>query len=133
MLVIHGHQFDYVTKHAKIVSMLGSVMYSWIISLNLFVDRVRRWFGFHKHWSLSSYIKKTVKNAVSFVFGFEKALSTYAEGKNYNSVMCGHIHTSAIKNIGKIKYYNCGDWVESCTAIVETYEGEMKIIKWWDI
>lgn len=132
LLIIHGHQFDYVTKYAKWLSVLGSLAYSVLVSLNLILDNIRHKMKFKKHWSLSSYVKKNIKNAVAFIFNFERALSTFAKTHKYDGVICGHIHTPTIKKIDNIYYLNTGDWVESCTAIMENYNGEIQLINFWN-
>jgi UDP-2,3-diacylglucosamine pyrophosphatase LpxH len=80
-------------------------------------------------WSLSAYVKSEVKNIVSFISGFEEAVVRYAQDFNVDGVLCGHIHTAAIREIQGIAYYNAGDWVESCTAIVEHYDGSMELLR----
>jgi UDP-2,3-diacylglucosamine pyrophosphatase LpxH len=86
-------------------------------------------FGY-QYWSLSHYLKKRVKKAVDFIYKFEDTLSSYAKSKNYDGVICGHIHVAEIRQLNGLEYMNSGDWVESCTALVETLEGEWKIIRW---
>lgn len=132
LLVIHGHQFDCVTKNAKWLSIFGSVAYSILVSMNLAIDGIRKRLGLQKHWSLSSYVKKNIKNAISFIFNFEKALSTYAQSNEYDGVICGHIHTAAIKQVGGTMYYNTGDWVESCTALIEDFDGTLYLVNAWN-
>ena len=131
ILILHGHQFDYIIINAKWIAYLGSLAYNLIISMNLFVDKIRRMFGFHRHWSLSSYIKKRVKNAASFIFSFEDTVSKYAKKGGFDGVLAGHIHTPCIKNINGIEYYNSGDWVESCSALVEDCNGKIHMINGW--
>ena len=69
-----------------------------------------------------------VKNVVSFIGQFEESVVRYAKDYDVDGVLCGHIHTSSVRNIGGIEYFNTGDWVESCTAIVEHYDGTMELI-----
>ena len=82
------------------------------------------------YWSLSAYLKSNVKGAVNFIFDFEETLSKYCKSKDYDGVICGHIHTATIKDIDSIAYMNSGDWVESCTALVEHTNGGWEIIHW---
>ncbi|MGB7654271.1 MAG: UDP-2,3-diacylglucosamine diphosphatase, partial [Novosphingobium sp.] len=79
---------------------------------------------------LSSYLKKRVKNAVAFVGEFEEAVAHAARERGVDGVVCGHIHCAEIRQIGDITYYNDGDWVESCTALVEAHDGAMALIDW---
>ena len=77
---------------------------------------------------LARYVKAEVKNVVSFISGFEEAVVRYARDFDVDGVLCGHIHTAAIREIQGVAYYNAGDWVESCTAIVESYDGSMELL-----
>jgi UDP-2,3-diacylglucosamine pyrophosphatase LpxH len=129
-LVVHGDMFDgLMQKDLKWIMHVGDIAYNLLIWLNIKLNAVRGWFGMD-YWSLSKYLKSKTKEAVSFVDGFEEKLASYADQKGYAGVICGHIHCAAIKNINGIEYLNTGDWVESCTAIVETYDGEFKLIDW---
>lgn len=127
-LVVHGDMFDgLMQKDLKWLMHVGDVAYSFLIWLNLKFNAVRGWLGLD-YWSLSKYLKHKTKEAVSFIDGFEDKLATYAKDKGYDGVICGHIHSAAIKIINGVEYLNTGDWVESCTAIVETHDGEFKLI-----
>lgn len=129
-LVVHGDMFDgLMQKDWKWLMHVGDVAYNLLIWLNIKFNTVRGWFGMD-YWSLSKYLKSKTKEAVSFVDGFEEKLAAYADQKGYAGVICGHIHSAAIKNINGIEYLNTGDWVESCTAIVETHDGQFKLIDW---
>jgi len=128
-LVTHGDLFDGITRLAPWLAFLGDKAYDFILSLNNKFNWLRHRMGFG-YWSLSKYLKTKTKEAVSFVDGFEEKLAAYADQKGYAGVICGHIHSAAIKNINGIEYLNTGDWVESCTAIVETHDGEFKLIDW---
>lgn len=128
-LVIHGDLFDGVHKVAKWLSYLGDSAYSILLFLNKYFNKIRQYFGIG-YWSLSAYLKANVKGAVNFIFDFEKTLSDYCNAKGYDGVICGHIHTAAIKKIDNIEYMNSGDWVESCTALVENEDGSWEIIQW---
>ena len=127
ILVIHGHELDTVVQNVKWLAFAGDVGYQFLLSLNPLINFVRRRFG-HGYWSLSAYAKRRVKDAVSFIGKFEAAIAHYAERAHVESVLCGHIHSAAIREIGKITYYNCGDWVESCTALVEEKDGSISIV-----
>jgi UDP-2,3-diacylglucosamine pyrophosphatase LpxH len=128
-LVTHGDLFDTVTRVHRWISFLGDRAYDYLLRMNGAVNACRRFFGL-RYWSLSHYLKTKVKKAVDFIFEFELTLSRYAKSKNYDGVICGHIHVAEIKNLDGIVYMNSGDWVESCTALVETHDGEWKIIHW---
>jgi UDP-2,3-diacylglucosamine pyrophosphatase LpxH len=130
--VTHGDFFDSITMTKKWLAILGDYGYDLLLHLNSILNFLRRKIGIQKYWSLSKYVKDSVKSSISFINDFEIVLSNHARNKGYDGIICGHIHKAEIRNINSIEYLNCGDWVESCTAIVETYEGEFKIINWLD-
>jgi len=127
MLVIHGHELDTVVQNAKWLAFLGDVGYQFLLSLNPAINFFRRRFGLG-YWSLSAYAKKRVKDAVNFIGEFEKAIVRYADKFSVDAVLCGHIHSAAVRKIGEIDYYNCGDRVESCTALVEHYDSKLELV-----
>lgn len=126
-LVVHGDMFDAVTMTKKWVAHLGDRCYLLLLRLNRPINTIRRWFGKYHYWSLSKIVKQSVKQAVSFITDYEDVLSSHANEKGYDGVICGHIHHAEIKVINDIEYLNCGDWVESCTAIIEHYDGRFEI------
>lgn len=130
--ITHGDFFDSITITKKWLAILGDYGYDLLLHLNALLNFLRRKIGIQKYWSLSKYVKDSVKSSVSFINDFETVLSTHAKNKGYDGIICGHIHKAEIRNINGVEYLNCGDWVESCTAIVETYDGEFKIINWLD-
>lgn len=129
LLVIHGDQFDGVTTCHKWIAHLGDKGYDFLIFLNRHYNRFRASFGYG-YWSLSKFIKHKVKSAVSFIFEFEKAVAIECEKRGFDGVICGHIHHAEIKPLNKVTYHNCGDWVESCTALAEDENGNISIINW---
>lgn len=130
--ITHGDFFDSITMTKKWLAILGDYGYDLLLYLNAILNFIRNKIGIKKYWSLSKYVKDSVKSSVSFISDFESVLSTHAKNKGYDGIICGHIHKAEIRDIDGIEYLNCGDWVESCTAIVETLEGEFKIINWSD-
>lgn len=132
LLVMHGDQFDVVVRHARWLAFLGDHAYNLALALNTVVGKVRRKLGF-EYWSLSAWAKLKVKNAVSFIGAFEQALLTEAKRVGADGVICGHIHHAAIRDDLGIRYINTGDWVESCTAIVEHHDGRIEMIRWADV
>jgi UDP-2,3-diacylglucosamine pyrophosphatase LpxH len=127
ILIIHGHELDTVVQNVKWLAFAGDVGYQFLLSLNPLINFIRRRFGLG-YWSLSAYAKERVKDAVSFIGKFEAAVAHYAERYRVDAVLCGHIHSAAIRQIGTITYYNCGDWVESCSALVEDYTGLISMV-----
>lgn len=128
-LVLHGDKFDGVVCFAPWLAKLGDSAYEVSMSLNASVNRVRRFFRL-PYWSLSAYLKFKVKKAVEFVSRFEDAVVREARVQNCQGVICGHIHTPDDRVIDGIHYLNDGDWVESCTALVENFDGRFEIIHW---
>jgi UDP-2,3-diacylglucosamine pyrophosphatase LpxH len=128
-LVIHGDLFDVVISHARWLALLGNHAYDLAIWLNTYFNAVRRFFGL-TYWSLSQWAKLKVKNAINFIGEYERTLAAEAQRRGVNGVICGHIHHAVIRTASHFRYMNCGDWVESCTAIVEHFDGAFKIVKW---
>lgn len=131
-LVLHGDQFDGVVQCAKWLAYVGDYLYELTLKLNRGFNWVRRKIGL-PYWSLSQYLKHKIKNAVSYISAFEEAVAREARLRNLDGVVCGHIHRPEIREIDGVLYCNDGDWVESLSALVETHDGELKIITWHDI
>ena len=129
LLVIHGDQYDSVMMYSKWLAFLGDYAYELLLRLNQPINKIRYWLGL-SHWSLSAYLKLKVKNAVNFISDFEEIVANDARDKNVDGVVCGHIHHAEIRDINGITYYNDGDWVESCTALVEHSDGKLEILNW---
>ena len=129
LLVMHGDEFDVIVKHSKIFAKLGSVAYDKLLGLNYYVNAIRRMFG-HSYWSLAAYLKHRVKNAVDYIGSFESALANLAEDRGVDGVVCGHIHHAEMREIENILYCNDGDWVESCTALLEHKDGKLELVHW---
>jgi len=128
-LVTHGDQFDIVMKNAEWLAHLGSWAYDVSISISVMLNKIRNLLGL-SHWSLSSYLKYKVKESVNFIGDYEETLTKYVKNKGLNGIICGHIHHANIRDIDDVRYMNCGDWVESCTALVEHHNGTFEIIRW---
>ena len=128
-LVLHGDEFDGVIRHARWLSKLGAWAYSGTLRLNRAVNRVRRWLN-QPYWSVSAYLKQRTKRAVQFIANFEHAVAERARTQDVDGVVCGHIHQPALRTINGIQYVNTGDWVESCTALVEHHDGRLEIVRW---
>ena len=128
-LVTHGDLFDGITRLAPWIAFLGDKAYDIVLTLNSKFNWIRRRMGF-EYFSLSKYLKYKVKKAVDFVFKFEENLANYCKKRGFDGVICGHIHHAEIKEINGVTYMNDGDWVESCTALVEHWDGKWEIITW---
>ena len=127
--VIHGDAFDSIVCNKKWLAMLGDVAYETLLKANTVFNRMRKLFGM-RYWSLSAYVKFKVKRAVAFIDDFETTLARECQKRGYQGVVCGHIHHPELTMIDGIRYGNSGDWVESCSALVEEADGTLKIIQW---
>ncbi|QBZ83632.1 UDP-2,3-diacylglucosamine hydrolase [Hydrogenovibrio crunogenus] len=132
ILVIHGDKYDSVIQTQKWLAVIGDWGYESLVVLNRYFNRIRHKCGLG-YWSLSAFIKQKVKSAVSFITAYEEVVVQDCKKRGYKGVICGHIHHPEIRDIEGIEYLNCGDWVESCTAIVETQDGDMKLLQWVEI
>jgi UDP-2,3-diacylglucosamine pyrophosphatase LpxH len=128
-LVMHGDEFDGVVQHAKWLAFVGDWGYRLLLAANTFLNRGLHRFGFG-YWSLSAYVKVKVKNALQFIEDFETAVAAEARRRGVQGVICGHIHKAEMREIDGIAYINDGDWVESCTAVVEHHDGRFEIVDW---
>ncbi|HSK41679.1 MAG TPA: UDP-2,3-diacylglucosamine diphosphatase [Arenibaculum sp.] len=128
-LVIHGDRFDAVVKYAKWLAHIGDKAYGILLEFNTWFNYVRRKLGF-TYWSLSAYLKHKVKNAVEYIGSYETVLAEEARRREVDGVICGHIHSAEMREMEGVLYCNDGDWVESCTALVEHATGELEIIDW---
>lgn len=128
-LITHGDFFDSVTMNNKWLTHLGDVGYEMLLHLNKQINKIRRLLRINRYFSLSKYVKDNIKKSVSFITGFEEILATHAKKMGYDGVICGHIHKAENKIINGIIYLNCGDWVENCTAIAETMDGQWQILQ----
>jgi len=130
-LLIHGDQFDQVTRHHRWLAVLGDIGYNLLVRVNGWLSWWRRQLGRPGYWSLAGYAKLRVKRAVSFIFDFEDAVIHAARERGLDGVICGHIHCATIKEMDGLAYINCGDWVDSCTAVVEHSNGRMELLHAW--
>lgn len=129
LLVIHGDQFDSVVRCSKMMAIIGSRLYEFLLSANILINYLRRRIGL-SYWSLAGMLKRRVKKAVNYISNFEMALVYAAEKHKVDGLVSGHIHHAEISIINDLIYCNCGDWVESCTALVEKKDGSLELINW---
>jgi UDP-2,3-diacylglucosamine pyrophosphatase LpxH len=128
-LIMHGDEFDGVIRYAKFLAHLGDRAYDWALTLNRVFNDVRRRLGY-PYWSLSQWLKRQVKEAVKAIDRFEVALATEAKRRGLDGVVCGHIHHAEMRSVHGVLYMNDGDWVESCTALVEHADGRFELLDW---
>ncbi len=127
--ITHGDQYDQVTRCHRWVSVMGDVAYSMLVNVNRMLSLSRRKLGIGGHWSLADYAKRNVLKAVAYIGDFEKVTAHAAAKQDLDGVVCGHIHTPAMKVLDGIHYFNCGDWVDSCTALVEHRDGQLELVR----
>lgn len=129
LLIVHGDEFDSVVTCHPWLAKLGNHAYDWLLASNRWLNIVRRRCGMG-YWSLAGFLKYKVKNAVNYIGGFEEAVAREARRRSVDGVVCGHIHRAEIRDIDGIAYHNCGDWVESNTALVERFDGSIELVHW---
>jgi len=129
-LLVHGDEFDQVTRYHRWVAVLGDMSYTLLVRLNIILSWVRRRLGWAGYWSLAGYAKRRVKTALQFIFDFEESVIHAARDRKLDGVICGHIHWAAIREVDGLTYVNCGDWVDSCTGIVEHLDGRLELVTW---
>ena len=132
LLVLHGDEFDAVMIAHRWLAVIGDQAYDLLMRFNYVVNRIRAAMG-KPYWSLSKHAKHKVKNAVEFIGQFEQVVAHEASKRDVDGVVCGHIHTAEMRDIAGVDYYNDGDWVEGCTALVEHFDGRMEILHWADV
>jgi UDP-2,3-diacylglucosamine pyrophosphatase LpxH len=120
-----------VVRTAKWLALLGDRGYELALWLNNPLNWARRHLGLG-YWSLSACLKNRVKKAMAFIGAFEEAVAAEARRRAADGIICGHIHHAADRLFEGVHYLNCGDWVESCTAIVESHAGDLQVIHWAD-
>lgn len=129
LLVTHGDAFDVITRYHRWIAQVGDTAYNLTMALNHGFNRARRVLGM-RYWSLSAFAKNSVKNAVNIVSKFEESVAHECRRRGLDGVVCGHIHHAEIRDIQGVQYLNSGDWVESCTALAEDFNGRVQIIRW---
>lgn len=129
-LVLHGDEFDVVTRYHRWLALLGDHSYAFLVRLNIWLSWLRRRLGITGYWSLAGYAKRKVKSALSFICDFEESVARNVRDRGLDGAICGHIHAATIKSVDGFTYVNCGDWVDSCTAILEHHDGRMELVQW---
>lgn len=132
LLVIHGDFFDVITRYHRWIALAGDAIYEGTMHFNYWFNRARAVLGM-RYWSLSAFAKQHVKTAVSVISTFEESLARECRRRELDGVVCGHIHHAEARDIEGVTYYNCGDWVESCTALAEDYNGRIHVVRWVEL
>lgn len=131
LLVTHGDEFDSLIRCSGLMNLLGNVGYDFLMWLNKAHNKLRSMFGL-PYWSLASYLKHRVKNAREYIERFESAVAREAKSKDVDGLVCGHLHRAELSCIDGVLYCNDGDWVESCTSLVEHHDGKLQLLHWAD-
>jgi UDP-2,3-diacylglucosamine pyrophosphatase LpxH len=129
-LLVHGDAFDPVSHCSRFIATVGDIAYTVLLRLNRHLAWWRHRFGASGYWSLSNYVKQRIKRAADYISDYEAAVVKAARARGVDGVICGHIHVAAIKPMHGITYINCGDWVDSCTAVVEHFDGRFELVRW---
>ncbi|MGH8504734.1 MAG: UDP-2,3-diacylglucosamine diphosphatase [Stenotrophobium sp.] len=129
LLVTHGDHFDVITRYHKWIALTGDALYEGAMHFNYWFNKGRAVLGM-RYWSLSAFAKQRVKTAVNVVSNFEDSVARECKRRGLDGVVCGHIHHAEIRQIHGVTYHNCGDWVESCTALGEDMNGKLSVIRW---
>jgi UDP-2,3-diacylglucosamine pyrophosphatase LpxH len=129
LLVIHGDDHDAVVRGARWLAHVGDIGYSLAVSANHWLNHARRLAGW-PYWSLAGFLKRNVKEALHFVDDFERSVAAQARERGYDGVVCGHVHSAKMRDVDGTLYVNDGDWVDSCTALVEHEDGRLELVDW---
>jgi UDP-2,3-diacylglucosamine pyrophosphatase LpxH len=129
LLVVHGDEFDAAVKFSPWLAKLGASAYDFTLRLNLYVNTLRRLCGF-PYWSLAAWLKTRIANARDYIEAFERTAAEAARRRGVDGIVCGHIHRAGIRDMNGVRYCNDGDWVESCTALVEDMNGRLALWSW---
>ncbi|MEI7868722.1 MAG: UDP-2,3-diacylglucosamine diphosphatase [Candidatus Methylumidiphilus sp.] len=130
LLIVHGDEYDTIAKYHKWMAKLGSKGYDYLLDINRLLRSIRRLFKIQSQFSLAAFVKFKVKNAVQFISDYEESIVNTLKDGQFDGVVCGHIHHAEIKDIGGFLYVNTGDFVESCSAIVEYQNGSLELVRW---
>lgn len=128
-LVVHGDEFEGVVRHARWLEILGQWAYAGVLTIDSWLNRARRLFSL-PYWSLANYLKNTTHSARQYIADFEEAATREAAEEGYDGIICGHIHRPQLRTIDGTRYANVGDWVNSCTTLVEHLDGRLELIQW---
>jgi UDP-2,3-diacylglucosamine pyrophosphatase LpxH len=82
------------------------------------------------YWPLAERIKLNIAASVRYITQFEQIAASHARAQGYDGVVCGHIHRANLREIEGTLYCNTGDWVESCSALIERMNGELQLLRW---
>jgi UDP-2,3-diacylglucosamine pyrophosphatase LpxH len=129
LLVTHGDQFDAVVRSRSLGVLLGGFACRRLLELNRFVHWLHDLFG-RPYWSLAQHVKSRFGPGMRYIERYQRATLEAAREAGVDGVVCGHIHNADLTEVDGLVYCNDGDWVESCTALVEDQAGELSLVRW---
>jgi UDP-2,3-diacylglucosamine pyrophosphatase LpxH len=129
LLVMHGDQMDGSVSCPRWLTRLGDRMYDAGVVLSDSINNLRRGLGM-PYWPVAEHLKLSIGPSMRYINQFEQLAARYARQAGYDGVICGHIHRATIHRIDGTLYCNTGDWVESCSALVEHASGELQLLRW---
>jgi UDP-2,3-diacylglucosamine pyrophosphatase LpxH len=131
LLVVHGDQFDGEMEHAcpRWKAWLGNALYDFTVMANDRINDVGRVMG-RRYWPIAEKLKLSIDGSVRYIERFEQIAAAYAAENGFDGILCGHIHRANLRHFGDTLYCNTGDWVESCSAMVEDTSGELRLVRW---
>ena len=128
LLVTHGDELDYAVRFSKLNRLIGDFAYTFMMWSNTKIDQIRDQFGL-PYWSLAKWVKRNSKKAEEAIDAYQLAAINMIKDKNYDGIICGHLHYPTIRELDGVRYMNDGDWVENCSALIELSDGQIRLIK----
>ena len=129
LLVMHGDQFDGVLRCPPWLTHVGDVLHGAMVRISHTVNNVRRTLG-KPYWPLTERLKLGIGTSARYIEQFERQAALHAQHLGYDGVVCGHIHRANLRHIDGTLYANSGDWVESCSALIESERGVLELLRW---
>jgi UDP-2,3-diacylglucosamine pyrophosphatase LpxH len=129
LLVLHGDQFDTAVPCARWLNRLGDFMYGFTLGVNEHLNSVRRMLGM-SYWSIAEHLKLAIGTSARYIERFETTAARHASSLGYDGIVCGHIHRARLIRLEGSLYCNTGDWVDSCSALVEDKAGRLHLLRW---
>ncbi len=128
MLVTHGDELDFAVRYSRLNRAIGDIGYEILMWVNRRVNQFREWLG-KPYWSLAKWVKVNVSQAEAAIKAYQHAAVNLVRDQQLDGIICGHLHYPTIQQFGDITYCNDGDWVENCTALVEDFSGQLRLIQ----
>lgn len=129
-LILHGHEQDAILDRT---GAFAATACAWGESLTVTARRLSPFSRIRQSRSRrarSKLIWERIRRSAGGINRFERMVTEEARHRNLDGVVCGHTHIAADRMLNGVRYLNCGDWVGSCTAITESWSGEMQLLHW---